>query len=849
MKPDLQPASIVLNGRHGRPHLGGPFPGGAPVKPLSGKVGFSILPGLVCLALCPPAAHAQISVVNTASLNDTVNATGYTLSFDAGNGGTANKLIVSAGAEGGPAITGITYNGAALTFIPGTGDPATGRNRGIWYLDNPFSGAAADLVVSGDNVMSFNHMRLGIASISGSAPGSASRNFTTAGSVALHVPADDSFVFAAFAGNLASPPSAANAPLVQILGVNGDSANAAAGYENPALAGTTTYSFSNLSSPESSAAAFVPASAAPVLIGTRPSDDATEAPVGADLVATFSEPVIAGTGIIELWQDGGASPVESFDVASSPRITFSGQALTIDPTTNLTPGTAYHLLIPATAVVDTTGGQTFSGISDPTAWSFTADGTVPAMVSRFPADDAANARKAANLVATFSEPVLAGTGTIELWQFGGVSPVESYELGASSRITIAGSTLTIDPTADLLPGTDYYVTIAATAIRDESGNTFAGLTGETDWNFTTRATATTLTAVNTNGPSGFVQSSPGPTRTWSFDAGATADMLIVAYSGEIGNAVQPPSESRVRVSYAGYPMTPATGAAGAITGAIFSLDLSSTTYTGGPADLVVDLSDYGARSGLSIGAVSIHSGDRPIERHTTASGGANAQSVTLTTTAANAFAVATFNSNNGGGTPVPAMNAPLTQIYASNNIGSARGGAGYEVGVTPGNHTYTWTLPTTNPTPRSAFAASFVIAGTSGNTFADWIADPAFGIDPGDRGLDNDPDGDGIDNAVENFFGTHPGEFSQGLLAGTQSGNSFTFTHPQSATPAGDLTYTYRWSTDLAEWYAGDNLDGPGGGLTVDIVPDPVGPPTTTVTATASAPMPRIFLRVEVTGD
>jgi hypothetical protein len=805
--------------------------------------------GPAFLALVPLPARAQIGLVNTASLNDTANATSYTVSFDAGNGGTANKLIVSVGAEGGPALSGITYNDVALTFIPGTGDPASGRNRGIWYLDNPFSTGAANLVVSGYNGMTFRHMRLGIVSISGSAPGAASRNSAAAGSVALDVPVNDSFVFAAYAGNLASPASTADAPLVPIFGVASDSANAAAGYEILAVAGTATYSFTSPNSPEASAAAFVPANAAPVIIERIPADDSTEAPVAADLVAIFSEPVIAGDGTIELWQDGGVAPVESFNVADTQRLTFSGQTLTIDPTNNLTPGSGYHILVPATAIVDTSGGAAFAGISDPTAWSFTADGTAPTLVSRFPAVDAENARKAANLVATFSEPIFAGTGAIGLWQAGGASPVESFEVDTSSKLTFAGETLTIDPTAELLPGTDYFITIAASAIRDGSGNVFDGLAGETGWSFTTRASAASIAAVNTNGPSGFVQTSPPPTRSWSFDAGATSDMLIVAYSGEIGNAVQPASESRVRVSYAGYPMTPATSAAGAISGAIFHLDLSSTNYSGGAADLVVDLSDYGARSGLSIGAVSIHSGDRLIERHTTASGGANAQSVTLNTTAANAFAVASFNSNNASGTPVPAVSAPLTQIYASNNIGSARGGAGYEIGVTPGDHAYTWTLPTTNPTPRSAVAASFVIAGTTGATFADWISDPAFGIDPDDRGPDDDPDGDGIDNAVENFFGTHPGEFSQGLLAGTGGGNSFTFTHPQSATPAADLAPAYRWSTNLTDWYAGDNLDGPGGGLTVSILPAPAGPPVATVTATASQPLPGLFVRIEATAN
>jgi hypothetical protein len=255
-------------------------------------------------------------------------------------------------------------------------------------------------------------------------------------------------------------------------------------------------------------------------------------------------------------------------------------------------------------------------------------------------------------------------------------------------------------------------------------------------------------------------------------------MLIVAFSSELGNAV---AGASVQVSYAGSPLTRASGGNFA---AIFYLDLSTTTYSGGAADIVVDLSDYNSRNGLALGAVSINSGDRPIELHTAATHTAGTpQFVTLNTTAANAFAVASFNANNTSGTPVPAVSPPLTQIYASNNIGSARGGAGYEANVTPGEHVYTWTLPTVNPEPRAAAAASFVIAGTTGDTFADWISNPAFGIALEDRGLDDDPDGDGVPNGVENFFGTNPGEFSQGLIAISASGNSFTFTHPQSAAP------------------------------------------------------------------
>ncbi len=369
---------------------------------------------LAGFALSALPATAQISVVNTSFLDEVANQTSYTLSFDAGNGGTADKLIVSAGSESVADITGITYNGAPLTLIPNTGNPASGRNRGIWYLDNPFSGGAADIVVSGDVVSAFSHMRLGVASISGSAPGAAIGNIAGAASVSLNVPVNNSFVFAAHASNGVSPATTADAPLTPIFGVTGDSANMAAGYENLVAAGLATYSFTSVNSPQSCAAAFVPASAEPVIVSRNPADNATNVPIGADLVATFSEPVVAGSGSIELRQTLGGGLVESFPVfPPSSQLTISGQTLTINPSSNLAVGVEYYVLIPATAIVDTSGGNAFAGISDPTAWSFTTDGTAPTLVSRSPADDQTGVLLSVNLVATFNESVVAGTGEIE----------------------------------------------------------------------------------------------------------------------------------------------------------------------------------------------------------------------------------------------------------------------------------------------------------------------------------------------------------------------------------------------------------------------------------------------------
>jgi hypothetical protein len=131
------------------------------------------------------------------------------------------------------------------------------------------------------------------------------------------------------------------------------------------------------------------------------------------------------------------------------------------------------------------------------------------------------------------------------------------------------------------------------------------------------------------------------------------------------------------------------------------------------------------------------------------------------------------------------------------------------------------------------------------NTFGNWIADPVFGIAPADRDLLDDPDGDGLVNGIEAWFGTHPGEFSAGLSGPSANGTVTTFTHPKNSNPPGDLSISYQWTPNLTNWYAGNGMDGPPGGATVNIQAVTAAG-TTTVTATSSAPLERIFLRAGV---
>jgi hypothetical protein len=203
--------------------------------------------------------------------------------------------------------------------------------------------------------------------------------------------------------------------------------------------------------------------------------------------------------------------------------------------------------------------------------------------------------------------------------------------------------------------------------------------------------------------------------------------------------------------------------------------------------------------------------------------------------------------------------AVATDVYAgifTKNQGSAIPLTNTSVGKT--DHDSSFTAPTgpgdtvdgiSHPNLQRvhAFEVNVVSGGgTGGNNFSDWIAGFSVG---GQTGIGDDPDGDGNDNGVENFFGTAPDAFSQGLVASTADtgAGTFTFTHPQG-TLADDLTATYQWSVDLDNFFADGVADG---GVQVDFVatPDTPSAGTTTVVATVTTgPVPeKLFVDVEVT--
>jgi methionine-rich copper-binding protein CopC len=104
------------------------------------------------------------------------------------------------------------------------------------------------------------------------------------------------------------------------------------------------------------------------LVATSPADDETDARSGADLVLTFAEDQVAGSGNLTLKNltDG----IDTVIPVTDPRVAISGNQVTIEASDLIDWETDFAVRIDA-GFVETTGGTPYAGIADDTTWNFT----------------------------------------------------------------------------------------------------------------------------------------------------------------------------------------------------------------------------------------------------------------------------------------------------------------------------------------------------------------------------------------------------------------------------------------------------------------------------------------------
>jgi hypothetical protein len=214
--------------------------------------------------------------------------------------------------------------------------------------------------------------------------------------------------------------------------------------------------------------------AGPTLSSVSPGIGSTDVNLDTNIVFTFDKNIRAGVGTITLRTvSAGGTIVESYDVASSGRLTFSTSTLTIDPTSNLGIGITHFVVVPNNAVAGYVGISTYS---------FTSLGF--AFSSIVPANSTTAVALNTNITLTFNSPPVRGTGTIELRRdtVGGTI-LESFDAASSDRISISSNDWILDPTSSLPDGSvTIHTIIPSTAIQNYVG---LNTTGADTHSFTT----------------------------------------------------------------------------------------------------------------------------------------------------------------------------------------------------------------------------------------------------------------------------------------------------------------------------------------------------------------------------
>jgi hypothetical protein len=194
----------------------------------------------------------------------------------------------------------------------------------------------------------------------------------------------------------------------------------------------------------------------------------------------------------------------------TPTVTIAGQNATIANPSGNTYTATYTMTGAETegtvainiAYVDGASNSGTTATTTTNSSTVTYDKTLPTASTLSPADDGTNVATTSDFTITFSENVTRGSGNILLRASSlGFSTMETIPLTDTTRVSISGNIVTINPTMDLSTSTTYSIQVASTAFTDASGNAYAGISDDTTWNFVSSAvvSAPQITAVATAG--------------------------------------------------------------------------------------------------------------------------------------------------------------------------------------------------------------------------------------------------------------------------------------------------------------------------------------------------------------
>jgi Protein of unknown function (DUF1566)/Bacterial Ig-like domain len=404
---------------------------------------------------------------------------------------------------------------------------------------------------------------------------------------------------------------------------------------------------------------------APTVSSTSPAINATGVATNADITATFSEAMATGSGA-------------TFTLSSSAGtvtgvVSYSGATATFNPNADLAFSTLYTATL-TTGVTDAAG----NALAANHVWTFTTgaapDTTAPTVSSTSPATGVTDVAVNANITATFSENMAAGSISDTTFT------LSSGAGAVAGAVSYSGTTAMFNPNADLAFNTTYTATLT-TGVTDAAGNPLAA---NHVWTFTTGA-APDITA---------------PTVSSVSPANNAIDVTTNS------NITASFSENMTAASFSNTTFTLSSGA-GTVTGAV---SYNGTTATFNPSVNLAFSTLYTAT--LTTGV-------------TDAAGNPLATNYTwnFTTGAAPDTTAPTVSSTNPASNATNvAVNGDLTATFSENMTAGSFGATTFTLssnaGSVSGPVTYSGTTATFNPNANLAFSTLYTATLTTGVTDA-----------------------------------------------------------------------------------------------------------------------------------
>jgi hypothetical protein len=472
----------------------------------------------------------------------------------------------------------------------------------------------------------------------------------------------------------------------------------------------------------------------------------------------------------------------------------------------------------------------------------------PVISTYSPADDAIGVAPDADLEATFSEPIAKGTGNITIRNL--TDGTATNIAVTDAQVTVSGATLTINPTADLLAGKNYAIQIAATAIDDLTGNSFAGITSDTVWNFGTEVP-----------PPVFVMFADNFNRPNSTDLNTST----VGKSGSLGalNWVEKVG-SGGNASISGNAIFASGSTSGFCMSYVDHNFINSAISSGGGFSISIDIENYSTQGTVRLAGIAMGMSKAEAEGW--------AHNVPTSFSYADLFvgyrgnqsAIQVFengtevinNATAGDASTLP-KRLQIDFTCSDFNVGST---VNYEVtfgGIAMGSGSFTWSG--TNENYIGVYSNLFPSSGTTGqlddfavtaliaeppSPYETWAATNSLGSN-----ADGDFDSDGVPNAIEFVLGGDKNTQDLGKLpTATTDGSNMTFTFVRDRDSVDSrVSVAIEVGTALGVWPNVFTVGGNTAGSTAGVSVIDNGNGTDTITLTLpKAPDNKKFARLKV---